>query len=452
MNQTNNKMKASIKILLLIAIIVAPLNSFGQIKVDFKKKILNQTNSRANQAADKAVSKSLDAVENGAKDAVSGDDNNADNQNQAKDEKASTSADSQANQGNKADAKAGEKPAAQEQASLQTYSKYDFIPGEKIIFYEDFTQDAVGDFPAAWNTNESAEVVTTNLFPGNWLKFDTRAAIWTDGLLTFPENYTIEFDIVPVKSAEGQMTGYAFRLMESKNKKSYDGGGLPGEAGVTFYIEYFGRQNYRTYFNMPEGDGLGLSGSKDDEPNYQKVNKKYHIAFWVQKTRIRIYQDQVKVFDLPKALTIPSVKFDRIRFEDGAAMVTNIRIAIGAPDMRNKLLTEGKLVSYGIYFDVNKDVVKPESYSTLKTIAGIMTENPDLKVKIVGYTDSDGADAANLDLSKRRGASVKNELVKTFGIDASRLESDGMGEAQPIAPNDTQANKALNRRVEFIKL
>jgi outer membrane protein OmpA-like peptidoglycan-associated protein len=142
---------------------------------------------------------------------------------------------------------------------------------------------------------------------------------------------------------------------------------------------------------------------------------------------------------------------DRIRFDEGSAMVSNIRIAVGNPDMRNKLLTEGKLVTYGIYFDVNKDVVKPESYGTLKGIAQVLTENPDVKIQIVGHTDSDGADAANLDLSKRRAASVKTELTKTFGIDASRIETDGKGEGQPIAPNDTPANKALNRRVEFIK-
>jgi outer membrane protein OmpA-like peptidoglycan-associated protein len=70
----------------------------------------------------------------------------------------------------------------------------------------------------------------------------------------------------------------------------------------------------------------------------------------------------------------------------------------------------------------------------------------------VGHTDADGNDAANLDLSKRRAASVKNELVKAFGIDGSRIETDGKGEAQPVAPNDTPSNKALNRRVEFIKL
>jgi outer membrane protein OmpA-like peptidoglycan-associated protein len=144
-----------------------------------------------------------------------------------------------------------------------------------------------------------------------------------------------------------------------------------------------------------------------------------------------------------------------MRFElwgESGPMVTNFRIAAGMPDMRSKLITEGKLVSYGIYFDVNKDVVKPESYGTLKGIADVLKENPTVRVKIVGHTDSDGADAANLDLSKRRGASVKEELVKNFGIDASRLESDGLGETKPVAPNDTPSNKALNRRVEFIKL
>jgi hypothetical protein len=62
------------------------------------------------------------------------------------------------------------------------------------------------------------------------------------------------------------------------------------------------------------------------------------------------------------------------------------------------------------------------------------------------------ADAANLDLSKRRGASVKNELMKTFNFNASRLESDRLGETKPVVPNDTSASKAMNRRVEFIKM
>ena len=96
--------------------------------------------------------------------------------------------------------------------------------------------------------------------------------------------------------------------------------------------------------------------------------------------------------------------------------------------------------------------MKPESYGTLKEIAAALSENPGVRVKIIGHTDSDGDDAKNMDLSKRRAESVKNELARTFGIDAARFETDGKGETQPVAPNDNAVNKALNRRVEFIKL
>lgn len=338
------------------------------------------------------------------------------------------------------------------QAGLEMYSKYDFVPGEKVIFFDDFTQDNVGDFPAAWNTNGSGELVTTNLYPGKWLKFVSRNAIWSDQLLNLPNNYTIEFDIIPIKGTEGGMAGYGFRLIQSINAKAFDAGSVPGKAGLYFGCEYFGRPFYRTYINGPEGEGLGLSGTNEEKSYYMKENQLYHIAVWIQKSRVRVYQNEVKLFDLPKAFPVSSVKMDRIRFEDGAAMVSNIRIAVGAPDMRNKLLTEGKIVSYGIYFDVNKDVVKPESYGSLKEIAAILTENPNVRIRIVGHTDSDGADDANLDLSKRRSASVKNELVNAFKIDASRIETDGKGETQPVAANDSPSNKALNRRVEFIKL
>lgn len=345
-----------------------------------------------------------------------------------------------------------EKSAKTDQPVLQSYSKYDFIPGEKIIFYDDFSQDAIGDFPALWNTNGSAEIVTTNLYPGRWMKFVSQQSIWTDALLKLPENYTIEFDVIPVKGEGDGMAGYNFRLIQCIEARSFDGGAVPGKAGFLFSCEYSGRPGYRSYVNGDENEALDYSGYKEDRQYCQEENKKYHIAIWVQKSRIRLYQDQNKLFDLPRAFPSASTKLDRLRFEEGAAMITNVRIAAGAPDMRNKLLTEGKLVSYGIYFDVNKDLVKPESYGTLKEIATLLKDNPTVRIRIVGHTDADGADAANLELSKKRAAAVKNELVKTFEIDASRIETDGKGETEAIAANDTPANKALNRRVEFIKL
>jgi outer membrane protein OmpA-like peptidoglycan-associated protein len=133
-------------------------------------------------------------------------------------------------------------------------------------------------------------------------------------------------------------------------------------------------------------------------------------------------------------------------------LVNNLTLAVGAPDTRNKLITEGKFVTHGILFDVNSDKIKPESFGVLKEISTVLNENPDVKVKIVGHTDADGKDADNLDLSKRRAEAVKSILTSEFKIDGSRLETDGKGESQPVDKNDSPAGKANNRRVEFIKL
>ena len=103
-------------------------------------------------------------------------------------------------------------------------------------------------------------------------------------------------------------------------------------------------------------------------------------------------------------------------------------------------------------FDSGKDIVKPESYGSVREIANVLNENPAVRIKVIGHTDSDGDDALNLDLSKRRAANVKQYLISEFKIDGSRIETDGKGESAPIADNNSPENKAKNRRVEFIKL
>jgi OmpA-OmpF porin, OOP family len=335
----------------------------------------------------------------------------------------------------------------QDQQSMQTYSKYDFIAGEKVIFFDNFSSENIGDFPTVWNTTGSGEIVTNTLAEGRWFKITNARGITTlEEPLTLPENYTIEFDVIPQKDAKNNNNkNFGFRIIStSKPKDLLYGLARPGDAGINFSFEY---DNYYTaYYRDGSPDMKGSEG----EPKLL-ADKKYRISIWVQKERIRLYVGENKLFDLPKAMS-KKYKYNMIRFDGGVPMIANVRIATGLPDMRNKLLTEGKLVSYGIYFDVNKDVVKPESYGTLKGIADVLNENPNVRVKVVGHTDSDGSDSDNLALSKRRGASIVNELIKSFGIDATRLESDGMGESQPVGPNDTSTNKALNRRVEFIKL
>jgi len=120
-----------------------------------------------------------------------------------------------------------------------------------------------------------------------------------------------------------------------------------------------------------------------------------------------------------------------------------------ASQMQQALADAGKIALYGILFDLDKATLKPESKPTLDEIAKLLTSKPDLKLKIVGHTDNQGGADYNLDLSRRRAASVVAALVSQYGIAADRLTTEGAGMTQPIASNDTEDGRARNRRVEL---
>jgi OOP family OmpA-OmpF porin len=124
---------------------------------------------------------------------------------------------------------------------------------------------------------------------------------------------------------------------------------------------------------------------------------------------------------------------------------------VSASEMSRSLLDSGKIALYGIYFDTEKDSLRPDSRATLQEIAKLLSANPTLKVEIVGHTDNQGKPDYNLDLSRRRAAAVVHELVSNYGIDAGRLGSFGCGFYAPVASNETEDGKAKNRRVELVK-
>ena len=105
-------------------------------------------------------------------------------------------------------------------------------------------------------------------------------------------------------------------------------------------------------------------------------------------------------------------------------------------------------ILYGVNFDTNSDVIRPDGQPAIDQIVAAMTEVPDIAVTVEGHTDADGSDESNLDLSDRRAAAVVAALTDA-GIDASRLTGLGKGEAEPIADNESSAGKAANRRVEI---
>jgi OmpA-OmpF porin, OOP family len=127
-------------------------------------------------------------------------------------------------------------------------------------------------------------------------------------------------------------------------------------------------------------------------------------------------------------------------------------VEVKAEEMAGALSRTGKIDIYGIYFDVDKANLKPESKGTLDEVAKLLKADPSLKLEVAGHTDNTGSAAHNMQLSSERATAVVSALVATYGIDRARLQAKGYGDSKPVAPNDTEGNRAKNRRVELRKL
>jgi len=357
--------------------------------------------------------------------------------------------------GNNPNASGGNGNSAQSSGpkSLKVYTNYDFVPGDRLILYDDFSVDNIGDFPAKWNTNGSGEVVTLDDSPDKWLKLSNRTIYVPDLPETLPEEYTIEFDMITTGLDKKTSSTARLKLSLDDNNslrkgRNYAEMGIPMaqyiDAGVYVYNYFNGENSVQNYIKKDvRNDILQLA----------------HVAVAVNGKRYRMWMNERKLVDLPRFIVPGLIKY--LKFElnnmpsettESFVFITNVKLAEGGEDLRSKLLKDGKFSTTGILFDSGSEVIKPESYGTLKKIADALQAESNMNIKIVGHTDADGSDASNLELSKKRAASVMNTLVDEFGIASSRLETDGMGESEPVGDNGTTEGKAQNRRVEFIKI
>jgi outer membrane protein OmpA-like peptidoglycan-associated protein len=418
-------------ILLLACLLALTFYSNGQIK-GILDRAKQKAEKKANEKVDKTIDKPTPGTDAGRQP---GDDAGSD----------------QATNGDNGTGKETQSEAG----TIKAYSKYDFVPGEKVIFYEDFSAATVGDFPAAWNTTASGEVVTVDGKPGRWLWFTGRGEYLPQFFGPFPEDFTFEFDLmhgVPINGA-----AFTVSIGELTNTNEPHAWSMaPNRFAIELNNASAGSNTGGTRLNTRKNGSVGIQNGASLE-NLNDKNNPVHVSIWRQKERVRVYVNERKIWDIPKAVTkdakFNSIIFSVIYADEGVKhFISNLRVAVGEPDTRKKIIEQNKWVTHGILFDVNSANIKPESYGTLKEMANVLKEFTDLKVKIVGHTDADGKDADNLDLSKRRAAAVKASLAKEFGIDETRMETDGKGEAEPIDKNDSAAAKANNRRVEFIKL
>lgn len=439
-------------VVILLTTQLLPAQSIKRIGDRIKRKIENKTSEKIEKEIDKAVDGES------AKNTKKQKDESSDS-----DDGASVKKSSGNNKEDEDDENTTESSGTSS-GSLASYSKFDFIPGEKIIAFGNFERDAIGDFPVNWNTNATAEVVTLSNKPGRWMKINKDGTFHPEFIKEIPENFTLEFDLGHnskysyYSSDLALMIGHLTDFNNFKELGYYPRVGENEAIRISLHPTSAGNKNSRVAYYVSNKGNHRLDGSVEPT-SWNNHSKPFaHISIWRQKTRMRIYVNEEKVFDVPKAFDMNSA-YNAIVFSNNGMhnnedfyVINNIRLAVGAPDTRNKLITEGKFVTRGILFDVNSDKIKPESYGVLKDIAAVLNENPTIKISIVGHTDADGEDAANLDLSKRRAESVKQALKNEFRVETGRIETDGKGESQPVDKNDSESGKANNRRVEFIKI
>lgn len=411
-----------------------------------KRKVEDRTNTRSDQGIDKG----LDKVEEGIKGIFKKKD-------KKKKKTQETEAGEEANEENEAPSAENAKSSSPQSApGFQSYSKFDFIPGEKILASDDFSKDAVGDFPLQWNTSSGGEVVQISGFAGNWFKFPQNGVCFPEYINELPEDFTMEFDMtINQETMSNNQSGLKVffnqliqnrtsfdHMFDPKAKVAFDVHPSGVEGGGDLYVWVTDQSEQQLLETHQEIKGNWRS----DQPN--------HISIWRQGTRIRFYLNEKKIFDLPRAFQT-GIKYGFLfatnLWGDGL-YISNIKIAASTPNNRGELIEKGRFSTTGILFDVNADRIKPSSFPVLKEIADVLRSNPSIQVRIVGHTDSDGDAAANQSLSERRAAAVKSSLSKEFGIDAARMQTAGKGEAEPVAPNDNTQGKAQNRRVEFIRL
>jgi outer membrane protein OmpA-like peptidoglycan-associated protein len=319
-----------------------------------------------------------------------------------------------------------------------TAVKSDFVPGDKLIFYDDFTDMAGDEAPPHWKVRGgTAELRTAGDI--RQLTLLAHAMMISPNVKTLPSNFTLEADY-QFGSHGGNGNGAIWYFRK-------DSGGSP-TMKVDMLVQEGGTRVVAYAGPIDAMESIGDTVVKVNQ------NQPIYFAIWAQEGRIRIYLNGNRAIDANQIAlgTINYVEMDAAVDQEmgGYVGIRRARIAETAPDF-SKTIMSGRYVTRGILFDVDSDRIRPESAATIKMIASGLQSNSGSNFVIEGHTDSTGDAAHNMDLSQRRAEAVKSVLVSQFGIDGARLSTKGFGATRPVATNNTPQGRAENRRVEFVR-
>ena len=333
------------------------------------------------------------------------------------------------------------------QSLEMTYAKSDFVPGDEIIFEDLLVGEKLGEFPSMWDLKEgNAEVVNVGGENAIHMGEETLIMPYMKEKDYLPEQFTVEFDLyVPC------YTGYGGNDKVSMNNRyNIDLVNAAGE--VVFQAYWYNGNNemgkprdidWRWHNGGEESQGEGTVAFNMSDFN--------HIAISFNKRALKFYVNGIRIANIPRCDAPTRFQiFSYSGASEDERFIKNIRIAKGAVPLYDRMMSEGKFITYGITFDVGKSTIKPESMGEINRIVTLMNENPDLKFSVEGHTDSTGNAASNQTLSEQRSQAIVDKLVE-MGISADRLTAVGKGQTTPIADNNTDEGRAKNRRVEFVK-
>lgn len=340
-------------------------------------------------------------------------------------------------------------PAAAEPPAAQTlemaYAKSDFVPGDEIFFDDDLAAEQIGEFPSKWDLVKGvAEIAQLN--GRNVILYTEEdseiAPLMTEMKNYLPDVFTLEFDFWVNGNTYENSHCYIVYLMPANENGAMHQITVGTWAGEDRNVSW----RYKSTGGEMRNGTTATAGFIGNSWN--------HFALSFNKRAMKIYINGTRAANIPNCTAPGHLKIQGYR--PGGYIWTKwaicgIRLAKGAVPLYDRMLTDGKFITYGITFDVGKATIKPESMGEINRIVRLMNENPALKFSVEGHTDSTGSAAGNQTLSESRAQAIVAKLVEQ-GIAADRLTAAGKGQNTPIADNATDEGRAKNRRVEFVKI
>ncbi len=417
-------MKKLVAILVIAAACSTSANAQGWLG-KLKDKAVEKVKSKVENKVDKAVDSTMDDVLDGKKSS-------------------------------KKSGKKSKNDNAEEEDDAKTTTSSDFKRGSVVMFEDDVKTEQVGEFPSKWDLFQGT-VETKTLGGVKAINLTDNAQIQPlikEKGAYLPEEFTIEYDFYYWESKDDiGLNDLRLILAVTKDRSEFPGEGFDSGDLTAFVLKHgvYDTQEHSYTFN----------GNKEGGFDYSFKKGWNHVALSFNKRALKVYFNDKRVVNLPRVNQPTWICFQVPYEYINLTFIRNVVIAKGAVALydRNeqsmtaveKAIAEtGKFVTNNILFDTGKATLKQESMIEIMKVADYMKKNPTARFEVQGHTDNQGSDKVNDPLSQQRAEAIVKAL-EGLGVDGFNLRAVGKGSHEPVADNKTEAGRAKNRRVEFIK-